>query len=140
MSLYAVTLSFPFTGTKRPSPNHNSTRPLFLLHQTLQLALCIRVGSVLLASPKPSRPLDCQMLKRDSLLQRMGVQWWRALHHSSRLLALRMVILGLCVAARPWMPISWHSRRTVAVVAPRCFHFTITSLTVDRGSSSRTEI
>ena len=27
-----------------------------------------------------------------------------------------------------------------AVVAPRCFHFTITALTVDRGSSSRAEI
>uniref|UniRef100_A0A4W5JR66 Ig-like domain-containing protein n=1 Tax=Hucho hucho TaxID=62062 RepID=A0A4W5JR66_9TELE len=31
----------------------NSTRPLFLLHQTLQLALCIGTGSVLLASTKP---------------------------------------------------------------------------------------
>jgi hypothetical protein len=27
-----------------------------------------------------------------------------------------------------------------AVVAPRCFHFTITALTVDQGSSSRAEI
>ena len=34
-----------------------------------------------------------------------------ALHHSSRCLALRMVILGLCVAARPWKPISRSSRQ-----------------------------
>ena len=54
MSLYAVALRFPFTGTKGPSPNHEtSPRPLFLLHQTLQLALCIEAGSVLLASAKP---------------------------------------------------------------------------------------
>ena len=31
----------------------NSPRPLFLLHQTLQLALCIGADSVLLASEKP---------------------------------------------------------------------------------------
>ena len=30
------------------------------------------------------------------------VQWRKPLHHSSRRLALRMVILGLCVVARPW--------------------------------------
>ena len=36
MSLHAVALIFPFTGTKRPSPNHEKQpRPLFLLHQTL---------------------------------------------------------------------------------------------------------
>jgi hypothetical protein len=38
MSLYAVALRFPFTGTKGPSLNHeNSPRPLFLLHQTFPL-------------------------------------------------------------------------------------------------------
>jgi hypothetical protein len=31
----------------------NSPRPLFLLHKTLQLTLCIGTGSVLLASDKP---------------------------------------------------------------------------------------
>uniref|UniRef100_A0A4W5MM73 Family with sequence similarity 180 member A n=1 Tax=Hucho hucho TaxID=62062 RepID=A0A4W5MM73_9TELE len=46
------------------------------------------------------RPSDCQMVKRDSSLQRTRfycsrVQWRQALHHSSRRLALRMVILGL---------------------------------------------
>ena len=91
---------FPFTGTKGPSSNHeNSPRPLLLLHQTLQLALCIGAGSVLLASTKPRYVhLDCQMVKRDSPLQRMHfhcsrVQWWQALHHSSRHLALSIVDL-----------------------------------------------
>ena len=134
------------------------------------------------------------MVKRDSSLQRKHfpcsrVQWWWALHPSSRRLALRMVTLGLCAAARPLKPISWISRQRVlvltllpeavwnsvvvsvstedrrflsatrfstqrsrsvslcglplfgrAIVAPRCFHFTITALTVDRGSSSMAEI
>ena len=54
MALYAVALRFPFTETKGPSPNHEkSPRPLFILHQTLQSALCIRAGSVILASAKP---------------------------------------------------------------------------------------
>jgi hypothetical protein len=115
-------------------------------------------------------------------------QWQRALHHSSRCMAMSMVILGLGEAALPWKPISWSYRWTVivltflheavwnsvvsvakedrwflcatcfsirqshsvsmcgqplcswAVVDPRSFHFTITVLTVDRGSSSRAEI
>jgi len=33
------------------------------------------------------------------------VQWPWALHHSSRCLALRVVILGLCAAAQLWKPI-----------------------------------
>ena len=107
------------------------------------------------------------MVKLDSSLQRKPfhcsrVQWRRALHHSGQHLAMHMVILGLCAAARPWKPISWSSlflsavrfstrrSRSVslcvlplcswAVVAPRRFHVTITALTVDRGSSSRAEI
>ena len=125
------------------------------------------------------------MVKRYSSLQRTHfhcsrVQWRWALQHSSWLLALRMVILGLCMAAQSWKPISWSSRWTIlvltllpeavcseccrqfffyfstrrsrsvslcglplrgwAVVAPRHFHFTITELTFDRGSSSRAEI
>ena len=114
------------------------------------------------------------MVKGDSSLQRTRF------HCSSRCLELRMVILGLCAADRPWKPILWsasmsvlvltlipevvsvvaknrcatlfHTRRSRsvslcglplcgwAVVAPRCFHFTITALTVDCGSSSRAEI
>ena len=61
------------------------------------------------------------MVKRDASLQRTRfpcsrVHSWRALNHSSRRLALRMVILGLCAAARPWKPISWSSRLTVIVL------------------------
>uniref|UniRef100_A0A4W5RQN9 sn-1-specific diacylglycerol lipase ABHD11 n=1 Tax=Hucho hucho TaxID=62062 RepID=A0A4W5RQN9_9TELE len=43
----------------------NSPSPLFLLHQTLQLALCIGAGSVLLTTAKQIRPSACQMVKRD---------------------------------------------------------------------------
>uniref|UniRef100_A0A8K9UUH4 Myosin IXb n=1 Tax=Oncorhynchus mykiss TaxID=8022 RepID=A0A8K9UUH4_ONCMY len=63
----------------------------------------------------------CQMVKRDSSLQRTrftapAFQWRRALHPSSRCLALSMMILGLCAAARPWKPISGSFRRTVLVL------------------------
>jgi hypothetical protein len=44
------------------------------------------------------------------------VQWWRALYQTSRCLALRMVILGLCAAARLWKPISGSSRGTALVL------------------------
>ena len=47
----------------------NSHRPLFLLHQTLQLALCIGAGSVFLASAQPRFiDRDGQMMKCDSSL------------------------------------------------------------------------
>jgi hypothetical protein len=50
----------------------NSPRPLSPFHQTLHLALCIGAGSILLASTKnQSSPSDCQMVKRDSSLQKM---------------------------------------------------------------------
>ena len=124
-----------------------SPRPVFLLHQTLQLALCIWTGSILLASAKP------RFIRRTA-------RGKSEIHHSRELvstesngnwlyttpakrLALRMVILGLCAAARSWKPISWSSQQTVLVlslsvslcglslcdwdvVAPRCFHFTET--------------
>jgi hypothetical protein len=64
---------------------------------------------------------DCQMVKRDSSLQRKcfhcsRVQWRWALYHSSRRFTLHMLILGLCAAARPWKPISRSSRWTVIVL------------------------
>ena len=50
----------------------NSPRPLFLRQQTLQLALCIGAGSVLMASAKHRFVhSDSQMVKHDSLPQRM---------------------------------------------------------------------
>jgi hypothetical protein len=82
---------FPFTGTKWPSQTMKiSPRPLFLLHQTLELALCIGAGRVLLASTNPDY-----------------------LHSSSW--CLHILILGLCAAARPWKPTSWSTQRTVLV-------------------------
>ena len=61
------------------------------------------------------------MVKRDSSLQRTRfhcsrVQWRQSLYHSNRRLALLMVILGLCAAARPWKTISWSSWRAVLVL------------------------
>ena len=96
----------------------NSPRPL-LLHQTLQLALCIRTGRVLLSSAKPRFVWLPDGEARFITLENEStapVQWRQALHHSSRHLALRMVILGLCAAARPWKPISWSTRWTVLVL------------------------
>ena len=103
MSLYAVVLIFPFIGTKGPSPNHEK-QPQTIIPPPPTSVLGIRQTQISL--------LDCQMVKRDSSLQRKRfhcsrVQWWRALHHSSRRLALHMLILGLCAAARPWKPLNY---------------------------------
>ena len=48
-----------------------SPRPLFLLHQTLQLALYIGPGRVMLASSKP------RLVHRTAM-------WWSVIHHSSK--------------------------------------------------------
>ena len=151
----------------------NSTRPLFLLHKTLYLALCILAGSILLASAKPR-------------FVRWTARWWSVIHHSRERISTTLGIAHgdlrmVCVAARLWKPTSWCSRWTVlvltllleavlnsvvsvatedrlfftcfstqwscsvslcglAVVAPRRFHFTISALSIDRGSSSRAEV
>ena len=69
MSLYAVALRFPLTGTKGPSLNHeNSPRPLFI-HQTLQLVLCIGAGNVFVALAK--HRLVCRTAR-----------WWSVIPHS----------------------------------------------------------
>ena len=81
----------------------NSPSPLLFIHQTLQLALCIQVCRVLLASTKPR--FVRQIARWCSIVHCSIVQWQRALPHSSQRLALRMVILNLCVAARPLKPI-----------------------------------
>ena len=61
-------------------------------------------------------PLDCQTVK--SSLQRTSfhcsrIQWWQALHHSSRRLALHMVILGM------WNP--FHEAPNEQFLCWRCF-------------------
>ena len=94
----------------------NSPRPLLLLHQTLPLALCIEAGCVLLAPAKHR-------------FVRLTGRWWRRF---------------LCTA---WFSIQWSSTVSLCglplhgwdVVSPRHFQITITALTVDRGSSSRTK-
>ena len=52
MSLYAVALRFPFTGTKGQCPNHEKQTQT-IIPPPPNLTLCIGAGSVLLASVKP---------------------------------------------------------------------------------------
>ena len=166
----------------------NSLRSLFLLHQTLQLALCIGPGSVLLASTKPRYSVglpDGEAWFITPLLQRPMTATFTPLQPT---LGIAHGDFKLGAAARPWKPISWSSRWTVleltllpeavwnsvvsvatedrrfvcatcfstqrshsvslcgqrrrgwAIVAPSRFHFTITTLTDDRGSFSREDI
>ena len=97
MSLYAVTLRFPFTGTKGSSLNHEK-QPQTIIPPPPNFTVCImhsgRWRSPGIRQPQIC-PLDCQMVKRDSSLQTThyhcsGVQCRQALHHSSQ----RMVMLG----------------------------------------------
>ena len=113
MSLHAVALRFPFTGTKGLSPNHEKQPQTIIPHPPNFTVGTMHWGRY--HSPgicqTQIRLSDCQMVKRDLSLQRTHfhcsrVQWRRALHQCSRRLALCMVILGLCAAARPWKPIS----------------------------------
>ncbi|KAB5559430.1 hypothetical protein PHYPO_G00028930 [Pangasianodon hypophthalmus] len=71
MSLYAVALRLPFTGTTGPkSFKKNSSRPLSLCHQTSLLALCVS-GRWCSSGIHQTQihPSDCQIAKRDSSLQ-----------------------------------------------------------------------
>jgi hypothetical protein len=104
-----------FTGTKGPSPNHEE-QPQAIIRPNFTIGT---MHSDRWRSPGNRRTQihlsDCQIVKRDSSLQRRcfhcsRVQWQRALHHSSRRLALGMVMLGLYAAAQPWKPISRSSR------------------------------
>lgn len=45
----------------------------------------------------------------------LEVPVYLALHHSSRRLALRMVILRLCAAVWPWKPNSLSSQQTIVL-------------------------
>ena len=118
----------------------NIPRPLFLFHQTWQLALCIGTGSILLASTKPrfvrrtARWWSVIHYSREGFSTAPESNGW-ALHHSSRCLALRMVTWGLCAATRPWKPISWSSRRTVLVLTllPEAVRNSVSVATKDRG-------
>ena len=93
-------------------PEHmkNSPRSFILLHQTLQL--------VTMHSGRSRFPGWWGLIHhfQRTRFHCCWVQCRRALHHSNWRLALQMVVLGLCAAARPWKPISWSSRRTVLVL------------------------
>ena len=65
----SVKISLQWNYGAWPEPWKDSRRPLFLSHQTLQLALCIGAGSVLLASTKP------RFVHRTA-------RWWSVIHHS----------------------------------------------------------
>ena len=84
--------------------------------------LYIRAGSGLLASVIPrfvhrtTRWWSVTHHSRERISTAPECNGGDALHHSSRRFALHMVILGLCVAARPWKTISWSFRRTVLVL------------------------
>ena len=96
MSLYAVALRFPFTGTKGLTPGYYSSfTKLYNWHYAL--------GQVAFSwhPPNPDFPSDSHVVKSDSSFQRIRfhcstVQLGRALHYSSRRLALRILSLGLC--------------------------------------------
>ena len=159
----------------------NSPRPLFLLHQTIQLALCIQVGRVLLASTKPrwihwtgeawftTAENTLPLLQSPPLPPTLGIA-----HSDLRLVCgclamethFMMLPINIYCAVFVWKLVlsvatkdrqflratrfSTRRSRSVslcdlplcgwAVVAPVHFHFTITALAVDRGSSSRTDI
>ena len=126
----------------------NSPRPLFLLHQTLQLAVCIQAGSVLLAFAKPR-------------FVRRTARWWSMIHHSRECVSTApesnegklCTVVSVATEDRRFLRATRFNTlqsRSVSLcglplrgwtcVAPRYFHFTITALTVDRGMSSRSDI
>jgi len=77
----------------------NSLRPLFLLHQTLQLALCIWAGSVLLASAKPT-------------FIRQTARWWSVIPHSRELVCTAPESKGgeiYTTPANAWLSTWWSS-------------------------------
>ena len=70
MSLYAVALRFPFTGTKGRSPNHEKEpQTIIPPPPNFTVGAYIGAGSVLLVVRHTQiRQSDCQMKKRDSSL------------------------------------------------------------------------
>ena len=82
-----------------------NTIPLFLLHQTLQLALCIWAGSVLLASTKPNPRLPD------------GTAGFITPENVFPLLQSPIAHGDLRLVCSYWKPISWGSRGTVIVLS-----------------------
>lgn len=170
----------------------NSPRPLFLLHQTLQWAICILSGSALLASDKPKfiglpdgeawfitpenvflllqSPMAVSLTSLQSTIgiahcvcmfvcncSAMETHFMKLPTNSSctdvasrgslelgseccnrgQMIFTRYVLQH---SAAPFCELVWPTTRGWAVVTPRRFHFTITALTLDWGSSNRAEI
>jgi hypothetical protein len=111
MSLYAVALRFPFTGTRVHSPNHEKTVIQTHFMNLTMNSYCADVAF------RVSLELVSECCNRGQII----------FTYFNTPGCCSVSLCGLLL--RGW-----------AVVSPRCFNFTITALTVDRGSSSRAEI
>jgi hypothetical protein len=99
MSSYDVALRFPFTGPEGPEPW--KTAPDHYSSSTKLYSWPYALGQVVFSWHPPNPDSSITLPDGEERLHCSKGQWRRALHHSSRHLALRMVILALCAAARP---------------------------------------
>ena len=69
---YALALIFPFTGTKRPSLKHEKQPQIIIPLPATFTVVSMRGGRQRSSGIRQTQigPADCQMVKRDSLLQR----------------------------------------------------------------------
>lgn len=100
---------FPFIEAQNPK---TTPGPVFLLHHSLLLPLCVPVASVLLAFAKPRliHQSASLLVKYDSSLRRRCFQSpVSVLYLSNSHLALHIMTLGLCAAVQLWknMVDSW---------------------------------
>ena len=102
-----------------------SPRPLFNLHQTWQLAICIRAGSILLASAKP------KFIRRTA-------RSWSMIHYSRERFSTAPMGASVTplqptyVAARPWKPISWSSWQVPKLLPETVWNSVVRIATEDR--------
>ena len=104
----------PLRGLARTMKN--IPRPLFLLHQTLQLAKCIRAGTVASVGLPEG---EAWLIKPENAF--LLIQSPKAASFTPLQTTLGHCAWWSCAwwSAQPWKPISWSSRWTV-YVAPRC--------------------
>jgi hypothetical protein len=143
----------------------NNPRALFLLHQTLQLALCIQTGSVSWHLPNG----EVWFITRENAFPLLQIPMAASFTPLQPMLGIARGDLRLvcgcsvmethfmklpgnssCADVREWMlqprTDNVYALRASALCVPFCelvwsaprrFHFTITALIVDRGNSSR---